>query len=214
MQPGTTGNTRLGWSVRSVSFRSSRLVTLMAFLVVGFPDSGTAVVPEKTPERAPMTIVQPPAKPAVIKVPAAVRSMEGFLKLHKVNAADRSRLAKSILASAKKYNLNPRLLASVMIVESRGNPFAVSGQDAVGLMQIHLPTWGQTADREDINLFKVEDNIDFGARILQGYVRRFGVWEGVKRYNGFIPGNPVWEESAQRYLSKVQAVGGFQESAG
>ena len=30
-------------------------------------------------------------------------------------------------------------------------------------MQIHLPTWGLTADREDINLFKIEDNIDFGA---------------------------------------------------
>jgi hypothetical protein len=106
--------------------------------------------------------------------------MEGFLKLHKVSEADRSRLAKSLLASAKKYDLNPKLLASVMIVESRGNPFAVSGQNAVGLMQIHLPTWGETADREDINLFKIEDNIDFGARILQGYVRRFGVWDGVK----------------------------------
>ena len=79
-------------------------------------------------------------------------------------------------------------------------------------MQIHLPTWGKTADREDINLFDVEDNIDFGARILKGYVSRFGVWGGVKRYNGFIPGDPIWEDSAQRYLSKVQAVGGYQES--
>ena len=93
-----------------------------------------------------------------------------------------------------------------MIVESRGDQFAVSGKDAVGLMQIHLPTWGETVDRENINLFKIEDNIDFGARILKDYVRRFGIWEGVKRYNGFIPGDPIWEESAATYLAKVQEV--------
>jgi soluble lytic murein transglycosylase-like protein len=100
-----------------------------------------------------------------------------------------------------------------MIVESRGNPFAISGQAAVGVMQIHLPTWGDTADREDINLFRIEDNVDFGARILKSYVRRFGVWEGVKRYNGLIPGDPIWEESAQRYLTKVQEIYEFKQPA-
>jgi soluble lytic murein transglycosylase-like protein len=93
-----------------------------------------------------------------------------------------------------------------MIVESCGNPFAISGQNAVGVMQIHLPTWKDTADREDINLFRIEDNVDLGARILKDYVRRFGQWEGIKRYNGYIPGEPAWEESAQRYLTKVQQV--------
>jgi soluble lytic murein transglycosylase-like protein len=95
-----------------------------------------------------------------------------------------------------------------MIVESRGNPFAISGQDAVGIMQIHLPTWGETADRENINLFKIEDNVDFGARILKDYVRRFGVDEAIRRYNGYIPGEPAWEQSSQMYLEKVHAVYG------
>jgi soluble lytic murein transglycosylase-like protein len=97
-----------------------------------------------------------------------------------------------------------------MIVESRGNPFAISGQDAVGIMQIHLPTWGNTADRENINLLKIEDNIDFGARILKDYIRRFGDSEGIRRYNGFIPGEPTWEKSSQEYLDKVQQVYDFQ----
>jgi soluble lytic murein transglycosylase-like protein len=122
----------------------------------------------------------------VTPVAAEVRAMDAFLKRHQVDKGNRSRLAESIVASAGKYDLNPRLLASIMIVESRGNPFAISGEVAIGIMQIHLPTWGLTADREDINLFKIEDNIDFGARILKDYVRRFGTWEGVKRYNGFM----------------------------
>lgn len=214
MKPGITGEAIKGWSQRTISLRHPRMVALVALMVLGFPGSGPAVVRADKPAQVVLKVVQKtPAKPVVAKVSPAERSMEGFLKLHKVSAADRNRLAKSILASAKKYDLDPRLLASVMIVESRGNPFAVSGQNAVGLMQIHLPTWGETADREDINLFNIEDNIDFGARILKGYVRRFGVWGGVKRYNGFIPGDPIWEDSAQRYLSKVQAVGGYEDTA-
>src|SRR5205823_15006042 len=100
----------------------------------------------------------------------------------------------------------PRLIASVVIVESRGNPFAISGKDAIGVMQIHLPTWGQTADQEGINLLKVEDNVDLGARILKNYIINFGLWEGVKRYNGFFVEDPVSEGSAQEYVAKVQCI--------
>jgi len=132
--------------------------------------------------------------------------IDAFLKSNKIQEANRSRLAQSIVSSAKKYDLNPRLIASVMVVESRGNPFAISGQDAVGIMQVHLPTWGSAADREGINLLKIEDNIDFGARILKNYVRQYGLWDGVKRYNGFIASNPISEQSAQQYVAKVQQV--------
>ena len=97
-----------------------------------------------------------------------------------------------------------------MIVESRGNPFAISGKDAIGVMQIHLPTWGQTADQEGINLLKVEDNVDLGARILKNYIINFGLWEGVKRYNGFFVDDPVSEGSAQEYVAKVQCIYEFR----
>jgi soluble lytic murein transglycosylase-like protein len=138
--------------------------------------------------------------------------MNTFLKLHQVSETNRERLAQSIVTSARKHGLNPRLLASIVVVESRGNPFAISGQDAVGIMQIHLPTWGNTADRENINLLKIEDNIDFGARILKDYIQRFGVSEGIRRYNGFIPGEPDWEKSSQEYLDRVQQVYNFKQA--
>jgi hypothetical protein len=52
----------------------------------------------------------------------------------------------------EKYDLNPRLIASVMVVESR-NPFAISGKDAVGIMRVHLPT-GIRSRSEGISFLK------------------------------------------------------------
>ena len=175
---------------------------LVGILTLGFPKPSASV------SSVPVSVqpMQQPVVPEVDTFAPDVSSIESFLTFHKARKANRSRLAESIVTSSKKYGLNSRLLASIMIVESRGNQFAISGQDAVGIMQIHLPTWGNTADRENINLLKIEDNVDFGARILKDYVRRFGVSGGVRRYNGFIPGEPAWERSSQVYLDKVQHV--------
>ena len=93
-----------------------------------------------------------------------------------------------------------------MIVESRANPFAISDRESIGIMQIHLPTWGETVDQEGINLFKVEDNIDFGVRILKQYVDRYGLWQGVKRYKGWNPDSPVSEQNAEEYVEKIQRI--------
>ena len=146
--------------------------------------------------------------PAVPVLDPAVSSMDNLLKSYKVDEANRIRVAKALVATGKKYNVDPRLIASIMIVESRANPFAISGKEAIGIMQIHLPTWGHAADREGINLFKIEDNIDFGTRILKDYVHQFGLWEGVKRYNGWNPENPNAESTALDYVAKVQHVYG------
>ena len=189
------------------SFRLAGLLTITATLLIVFPEQGGSVLTVEQPKQ-PTRKADPQAN--VVTVGPAVRSMDAFLEQHEVRASSRRRLAESIVSSALKHNLSPRLIASIMIVESRGNPFAISDKNAVGIMQIHLPTWGQTADREGINLFKVEDNIDFGARILKTYVHQFGVWQGVKRYNGFIAKDPTSVQSADEYVAKVQRVYEFQ----
>jgi len=38
-----------------------------------------------------------------------------------------------------------------------------------------------------------------GARILKNYVGQYGLWEGVKRYNGFVASDPISEQSPQQY---------------
>jgi len=182
----------------------------MTALLLAFPVPSASVFSSDRPEQP---VQEPGIRATSMLVGPAVRSMEAFLKSHEVSEANRSRLAEAIVTSARKYDLNPRLIASVMIVESRGNQFAISGKDAIGIMQIHLPTWGQTADREGINLLRIEDNIDFGARILKNYIRQFGLWEGVKRYNGFFADNPTSEQSAEEYVAKVQQVYEFQQRA-
>jgi len=212
------GGMEMGWNKRYLSHwlfckgwlhKTVRLgvIAVVAMLVFGFPNPSASVSSASVSIQS-EEVAEVPVDPTVER---GIRSMNAFLKLHKVRETNRERLAESLVASARKHGLNPRLLASIMIVESRGNPFAISGQAAVGIMQIHLPTWGSTADRENINLLNIEDNIDFGARILKDYVRRFGVSEGIRRYNGFIPGEATWEKSSQEYLDKVQQVYDFQQ---
>jgi soluble lytic murein transglycosylase-like protein len=212
---------RVGWNRRYVfhflrcrswrrnSSRLAALAVLTAALLILVPEPGGSVLSGRQ-------LAQPIQKNSlqriVVPVSPAVRSIDAFLEQNEIRASDRRRLAESIVTSALKHDLSPRLIASIIIVESRGNAFAISGKDAVGIMQIHLATWGQTADREGINLFRIEDNIDFGARILKTYVRQFGLWEGVKRYNGFIADNPTSVQSAEEYVGRVQRVYEFQSA--
>ena len=186
-------------------FSSSRLgslVVLAAVLLLVFAEPNTSVLTADRKEE-PVQESATLQTAAVMTVGPAVRSIEAFLIGHGVSQATCGRLASSIVNSAKKYDLNPKMLASVIIIESRGNPFAISGKDAVGIMQIHLPTWGNIAEREGVNLLRIEDNVDFGARILKNYIGQFGVWEGLKRYNGFLAGDPTSEQSAEDYVEKV-----------
>ncbi len=213
---------RVGWNRRYISHRllckrwlrnSSKIASvalLTAVLPLAFPEPSPSVFSANRPQQA---IQEARFRATVMSVSSAVRSMDAFLERHEVREADRSRLAESLVATAKKYDLDAKLIASVMIVESRGNPFAISAKDSIGIMQIHLPTWGHTADREGINLLKIEDNIDFGARILKNYIRQSGLWEGVKRYNGFIANDPASDQGAQEYVAKVQQVYEYRQPA-
>jgi soluble lytic murein transglycosylase-like protein len=219
---------RVGWNTRYIfhcllckqvlrnTSRLRSLAILTAALLFAFPESATVLSSDiLSSDRPEQPVPEAPVRASIRVMSAgpAVGSIEAFLDLHGVREVNRSRLAESIVTSARKYNLNPRLIASIMIIESHGNPFAISGKDAIGIMQIHLPTWGHTADREGINLLKIEDNIDFGARILKNYICQFGLWEGVKRYNGFVAGNPTSEQFAQEYVAKVQRVYEFHQPA-
>ena len=209
---------RVGWNVRYILHcmtckewisKSSKLLILtivLSVLVLGFPTPsafvfsgpGSVHAIEEAGLQIPLAL---PSNPAVMAI-------ESFLKKYDVDESHRSRVARAIVASSKKYDLDARLIASIMIVESRANPFAISNLESIGIMQIHLPTWGQEAEREGINLFKIEDNVDLGSRILKDYVHRFGLWEGVKRYNGWNPDHPEAFQAAEDYLAKVQHIYG------
>ncbi len=189
---------RVGWNQRYVlhSLRcrqwrrhSSRLFGLMfltAVVFLAFPQPSKTVdsIDEATALPEQEAIVQ--NKVVQVSGPV-VRSIEAFLTAHKIPGADLKRLAQAIVAGAKKHDLDPRLIASVVIVESRGNPFAISGKDAIGVMQIHLPTWGQTADQEVSN-----DTTAFSSTIR---FRRVPLRNTSPRFNAFTNSGPKTDPS-------------------
>lgn len=215
---------RVGWNRRYMMHclickewisKSSKLLiltVLIAILLFASQNPGNLVFSDLSPaESLERPVVEASVVPVLVS--PAVTTIETFLGRYKVEDANRGRIADAIVASSRKYNLDPRLVASIMIVESRANPFAISPSDSIGIMQIHLPTWGPTADKENINLFKIEDNVDLGVRILKDYVRRFGMWEGVKRYKGWNSESEHSTQNVEEYLQKVQRIYGFENPA-
>lgn len=67
-----------------------------------------------------------------------------------------------IARAARKHDLDPSLIAALMQTESGGNPNAVSSANAIGLLQVLNGP------------FDPEANIDQGAAMLAGHIKRFG----------------------------------------
>jgi soluble lytic murein transglycosylase-like protein len=192
----------------SKSYKLLILIVLASVIVLAFSSPSALVFSDQNSDQnSEQTIQEATVEAAgMVAEDPAVMGIEAFLNRYKVNAGQLGRIASAIVNSGRKYDIDPFLISSIMIVESRANPFAISGANAIGIMQVHLPTWGRQADEEGINLLKIEDNVEFGVRILKDYVRQFGLWEGVKRYNGFSGGNPNSALPISEYVSKVQSI--------
>src|SRR5262245_34497784 len=87
--------------------RISNLVILTAVLLLGFPAPSVSVFPADAPQQP---IQETGLQASVASVSPAVRFIDTFLGQHEVREANRRRLAQSIVTSARKYNLNPRLI--------------------------------------------------------------------------------------------------------
>jgi len=90
-----------------------------------------------------------------------------------------------VAREALRAGIDPRILAATVVVESGCNQYAISRRGAVGYMQVMPRVW---KDRYDLaaqyNLFNDRDNLHVGAAILSELVQTYGVWEGVRRYQG------------------------------
>jgi len=202
---------KVGWNRRYVrhclicrewlakSFKVTVLTGLLSSFVIAFPVS-TGIAPSV------------PALDAAVRQANNAAAVESMLAQHGVDKDRLPRVVRAIMASSNRHGVDPRLIASIVIVESGANPFAVSEADSVGIMQIHLGTWGLIADKENINLFKVEDNVDFGVRILRDYIDESDIWEGVARYRGKTDA-PESQQAAYEYVQKVQRLYGLTPKA-
>ena len=99
-----------------------------------------------------------------------------------------------IEAAAQKYELDSKLIAAIMLMESGGDAQAYSKDGAVGLLQV-MPKDGLAAGFMCINgpcfatrpssqeLFEPQFNIDYGTKMLSGLIKKHGsVREALFRY--------------------------------
>jgi len=191
------------------------LATAVLFAIFAFPvPTGIGVAdvsasPESQPPVLQASLVPVLSRPAPAgPSPAAVAAIDSMLTKYNIRQAQRDRVARAIVSSSRKYNLDSKLVASVVIVESRVDPHAISEAHSIGLMQIHLPTWGSVADKQGIDLFKIEDNVDLGTKILKGYISKFGLWAGLAHYNGSTDA-PESQQASNDYVRKVQRIYGY-----
>ena len=95
---------------------------------------------------------------------------------------------------ANKQGLDPKLVRAVVTVESSWRPGARSSKDALGLMQVHHPTWRHKHTRGE--LLDPESNLLAGTAILRKYMDESRTLkEALRKYSG---GEPEYYEKVMR----------------
>jgi len=107
--------------------------------------------------------------------------------------------------AARRFSIPAAWIRAVMLVESAGNPMAVSPKGAMGLMQIMPQTWADLRARYHLGAdpFDPHDNILAGAAYLRELYDRFGAVgflaaynAGPSRYEAYLTnGRPLTEET-------------------
>ena len=104
---------------------------------------------------------------------------------------------------AKRANVPPELVLSVIEIESRFDRFAVSVSGAQGYMQV-MPFWLKELKRpEEDNLFQGPTNLRMGCTILKFYIDRAkgDLVRALQLYNGGT-GHPKYSYKVLDALSK------------
>lgn len=114
-------------------------------------------------------------------------AMDPQLKRILEDAAERAEILYHVHCEAKRLQLPPGLIMSVIDVESRFDRWAVSYAGAVGLMQV-MPFWPRELGMSNEELVRIPQNIRMGCTILKFYLdREKGDYtRALARYNGSV----------------------------
>ena len=99
----------------------------------------------------------------------------------------RLQFLKLVHLEAKRADLSPELVLSVIYVESRFDKYAISRVGAQGLMQV-MPFWKSEIGRPDDNLTNTGTNLRYGCTILKHYLdkEKGNLIRALARYNGSL----------------------------
>ena len=101
--------------------------------------------------------------------------LDRIIKSDSLLPKDKRRVLAAIVRESKRNGLDPLLVAAIIKVESRFDPFAVSHVGALGLMQLMPPT-AQELSSEKLNkrhLFDPVLNIELGTAYVAQLLQRF-----------------------------------------
>lgn len=129
--------------------------------------------------RTPMTPLPTTARSESPFVEFTSPDTRGITAGHRIT---QSQVDAAIDAAAKRHNVDPNLVRSIIQVESNFNPHAVSRKGAMGLMQL-MPS---TARELNVtNPFDVEQNVEAGTRHFAGLMDNFNgdVSKSLAAYN-------------------------------
>ncbi len=112
------------------------------------------------------------------------------------------RAAAAVVREAMQLRMSPSVLGAVLLIENRGlDSNAVSGQGAVGLMQV-MPMHAGSYGCSSRDLHQVDANICHGSRLLHRYLKRTGSMQvALRRYNGCVRGSNT--PRCERYPVRV-----------
>jgi len=133
--------------------------------------------------------------------------MSGRLERYIPDADQRIHFLKNVHFEAKRVDLPPELVLSVIHVESLFNRWAISSVGAQGLMQV-MPFWLKEIGREGDSLFDIKTNLRFGCTILRHYLdkEKGNLTRARARYNGslgrFKYPNKVLERLQKRWFRR------------
>ena len=133
--------------------------------------------------------------------------MSGRLERYIPDANQRIYLLKNVHYEAKRADLPPELVLSVIHVESLFNRWAISSVGAQGLMQI-MPFWLKEIGRDGDSLFDIQTNLRFGCTILRHYLdkEKGNLTRALARYNGslgrFKYPNKVFTQLQNRWFKR------------
>ena len=116
------------------------------------------------------------------------------------------KLITAVATEAVNDNLDPRIFAATIAVESACDSMAISHSGAIGLAQVMPKIWKNQFDfTGSVNLLNPTDNLHVGGTILSGLIKQYGVAAGVRRYNGLGVDCPTCDSG---YVSKIVALAG------
>jgi hypothetical protein len=164
-----------------------------------------------TPAPAPIKVQAPSPEQIKQQVIAEKRAVEyarverAAVKMYRSLGCS-TELSGATARAAVDMGVSVRLLSAVLFVESSCGRLLIGATGDVGPAQINWRVHREHT-REEL-LRDKELNCHVGARILAANVRKFGVREGLRHYNGIgSPDHPTGYGYADRVLSKAGMAG-------